>query len=191
MMDLEQIRKKLSPLKASSDLVIRQVKAEKDVLKVARERLKHAEEAQDLVQAVAQDVQQKVHHRIASLVTRCLRAVFGPDSYEFRVTFDRKRGKTEARLSLVRGELEVEPTEASGGGVVDVVSFGLRVACLMLSRPAKRKLLALDEPLKHLSEGYVQAARDLIEALSEELGVQVLMVTHREALEVGNIVRLT
>ncbi len=189
-MNLEQVRRKLAPLQASLDLAARQVGAEKQALRAARERLKHAEEAQGIVQAVAQDVQQQVHHRMAALVTRCLRAVFGPDSYEFRVTFERKRGRTEARLSLVRGNLEIEPTEASGGGVVDVVGLGLRIACLMLSRPARRKLLCLDEPLKHLSEDYVPAARDLIEAMSEELGIQVLMVTHRAGLEVGKVIEL-
>lgn len=189
-MDLEQIRKKLAPLQASRDLAARQVRAEKQSLRAARERLGHAEEAQGIVQAVAQDVQQRVHRRVAALVTRCLRAVFGPGGYEFRITFERRRGRTEARLSLVRGDLEVEPTEASGGGVVDVVGLGLRIACLMLSRPAGRRLLCLDEPLKHLSENYVPAARDLIEALSEELGIQILMVTHRAGLEVGNVIEL-
>ncbi len=189
-MDLDQIRKKIAPLQASRSLAVSQVKTEKEHLRLARERLANAEEAQAIVQGVAQDVQQRVHSRIAALVTRCLKAVFGEDAYEFRIAFERKRGRTEARLYLVRGDLEIEPTEASGGGVVDVVGLGLRIACLMLHRPAKRKLLCLDEPLRHLSANYRPAARDLIEALAEELDIQFILVTHDEEFRIGNVVEL-
>ena len=190
MMDLNHVRRKMTPLQASFDLARKQVKSEKEHLRLARERLANAEEAQAIVQGVAQDVQQRVHSRIALLVTRCLKAVFGPDAYEFKINFERKRGRTEARLLLVRGDLEVDPPEASGGGVVDVVSLGLRIACLTLHTPARRKLLCLDEPLRHLSRNYRPAARDLIEAMAEELGIQFVLVTHDSEFELGHVVEL-
>lgn len=191
MMDTDQIRKRLAPLQAAHDLATRQVGAEKEALSRVREQLACAEEAQRIIQLVAQDVEQRAHGRIASLVSRCLKAVFGEeDAYEFRIAFERKRGRTEARLYLARGSLEVEPTEASGGGVVDVTALALRIACLMLSRPARRRLLVLDEPLKHLSVEYIPAARELLLALSGELGLQVLMVTHNRELQVGNVIEM-
>ena len=189
-LSLNSLQKQITRLAAELSHAKRAVTREKESLLAAKRRLSFALEAQTIVQSVAEDIQQRAHQRIASLVSRCLHTVFGPDSYDFVIRFVKSRGKTEARLSLVRGELEVEPTEASGGGVVDVVGLGLRIACLMLHRPARRKLLCLDEPLRHLSANYRPAARELIEALSEELEIQFLIVTHDEEFRIGKVVEL-
>lgn len=146
--------------------------------------------AQQIVQQVAQEVQNVVHRRISGIVTRCLAAVFDDQAYEFRIDVDIKRGRTEARMLFVRDGVEVDPLTASGGGVVDVASFALRLAALCLSRPPRRKLLVLDEPFRFVSAGYRDKVRDLLLVLSEELEVQIIMVTHDVALRVGTVVHL-
>jgi len=82
---------------------------------------------------------------------------------------------------------------AAGGGVVDVAAFALRLSCLMLSKPPLRRILILDEPFKYVSErrGYRERVRQLLESLAEEMGIQILMVTHIEALQTGDIVELS
>lgn len=145
-------------------------------------------EAQGIAQVVAEAVQTQAHERIAQTVTKCL-AVFD-EPYEFHIRFRRARGRTEARLTFSREGLEVDPVEGSGLGVVDVAAFALRLACLVLRRPRLRRVLLLDEPFRFVSAEYRPRLRALLASLSEELGVQVVMVTHDRELRVGRVVSL-
>lgn len=165
------------------------IRVEKKELKKARRTLDHSVQAQGLIVSMAQQVQQQVHRRIASVVSSCLAAVF-EDPYEFKIHFEQKRGRTEARLTFLRDGLEVNPIESSGGGAVDVAAFALRAACLVLHRPRLRKVLLLDEPFKFVSGEYQPAIRSMLEQLSEELGLQIIMVTHNKEYETGKIIKL-
>ncbi len=155
----------------------------------ADERCANTEEAQQILQTVAKVVQQVVHNRIAGVVSRCLESVFD-EPYEFRITFDRKRGRTEAELSFVRGGLEVDPLTASGGGVVDVAAFALRLACLKLAKPPIRQLVVLDEPFRFVSVDYRPRVKEMVERLAKDMGIQFVIVTHMEDLRIGKIIEL-
>lgn len=163
--------------------------AAKDELAAADSLAAAADEAQRHAQETAKAVQQVVHDRVASLVTRCLEAVFD-ERYEFDIVFEEKRGRTEARLVLRRGGAEVDPMSSVGGGVVDVVAFALRLACLMLHRPRLRRLLVLDEPFKYVGAADRPRVRQLLEELSAELEVQFFIITHMDELRLGQVVDL-
>jgi DNA repair exonuclease SbcCD ATPase subunit len=151
--------------------------------------LERTKDAQEILQLLSQAVQQKAHEKISGVVSSCLSAVFD-EPYTFRVQFDRKRGKTEASLRFVRGNLDVDPLTASGGGVIDVAAFALRVACLMLHRPRLSKIVVLDEPFRFVSAQYQDNVRTMLEELAGDLGVQFVMVTHVESLAAGKIIEL-
>lgn len=158
-------------------------------LEESRRRAEDAETARKLVQAVAAAVQQRAHGRIASVVSRCLEAVFD-DPYEFKIDFVKKRGRTEAEMSFGRGGICVDPMSAAGGGVVDVGAFAARVARLVLSRPPRRRLLVLDEPFRFVSRDLRQRVRRLVETLADEMQVQFVIVTHDPALAAGKVVEV-
>lgn len=146
-------------------------------------------EAQAVVQGLAQGIQQKVHKQIANIVTKCLRTV-GWD-YDFAINFERKRGKTEARLVFLRRGHEVKPTDASGGGPLDVAAFALRVACLMLILPKRRRVLVLDEPFKNVhGKKYQQNMAKVVETLSSDLDIQFIVVTGCDWLKIGKVINL-
>lgn len=158
-------------------------------LKRSQETLENIKEAQKIITTLAEGIQQRVHERIAEVVSRCLTAVFD-DPYEFRIIFEQKRGKTEARFVFIRDDQEIDPLTAAGGGVVDVAAFGLRIACLLLRKPKLRKLLVLDEPFRFVSRNYLPNLVKLIEGLANEMGIQIVMVTHTPELEVGKVVEM-
>lgn len=165
--------------------------AEQEAVKELSTKVEDTLAAQKIVQEVAEKVQQTAHKRIADVVTRCLKAVFGEEeAYEFRINFSQKRGKTEAELVFVRDGMEVDPYDGSGGGVIDVAAFALRLACLMLSLPKRRKLLVLDEPFRFLSVDYRPQVRALLELLAKDMGIQILMVTHAPDLVCGKVIEL-
>jgi DNA repair exonuclease SbcCD ATPase subunit len=168
-----------------------QIREEKEALAKAEEHLTHIQEAQTILQHVAQSVQHQAHERIASVVSRCLAAVFGDEAYQFVIHFERKRGRTEARLVFVRDGHEFHPTSGSGGGVLDVASFALRLACLLLRKPAPRRLLVADEPMKNVhGEENRLRTREMLETLAEEMDFQMVLVTGSEWLQCGKVINL-
>ncbi len=165
------------------------VKHERASLRVLEHQAVAIEHAQTIAQTVAAEVQNKVHEKLAEIVSQCLEAVFD-EPYTFVIRFERKRGRTEARLVFERDGLEVDPLTASGGGVVDVASMALRIGALLLSRPPVRRLLVLDEPFRFVSPDLRGRVRFLLESLAIELKIQIIMVTHDVQIEAGRVVRL-
>lgn len=189
MQDLNQLRKEVNKALAERRVAVGQVKTEKTRLAELETKQQIFLDAQQLIQTVAQSAQEQVHNAISSIVSRCLEAVFPEDPYAFNILFERKRGKTDARLVFTRGGYEFDPTEETGGGVVDVAAFGVRLASLIFSRPTRRRLLVLDEPMKHLSQEHRPAMRDLLLTLADEMGVQIVMATHSKELRVGKVIQ--
>lgn len=188
-MNLEPYHRRLDPLLAERSHASRQVRAERFALAEAELDVVASAEAQAVFQQVAQALQQRAHKSIASVVTRCLRAV--GFNYDFKIEFDRKRGKTEARLLFVKGGVEHSPLKMSGGGAVDVAAFALRLIAVMLSRPASRRFLCLDEPFSRVrGEAHQGKIPLLLQALAKELDFQFLIVSpHGFAeMEVGKVV---
>ena len=190
-MDLKEYRKRLDRLKAKSAHAKERVKDERIALAEAEDNLSRISEAQNIVQHVAQGVQQQAHERIASVVSRCLEIVFGEDAYEFKILFERKRGRTEARLVFMRDEHEVNPRSGSGGGVLDVASFSLRLACLLLTKPSPRRLIVMDEPFKNVhGSDYRERVGIMLKTLAEEMDFQFIMSTGISDFELGKVINL-
>lgn len=187
---LTELRKKLekpAAEHAQSTILLRTYKSEQTELE---DVLIDLEEAQTLVTETAREIQQQVHRRISAVVSSCLKAVFD-DPYEFQIAFETKANRTEARIQFIRNGNALDPMSASGGGVVDVAAFALRIACLTLRKPALRKVLILDEPFRFLSAEYRPRVRSLIESLADEFGVQFIIVTHLDEFRCGKVITLS
>lgn len=165
------------------------VRTEKAALHEAEAHSRALTEALVLAQEVAAAVQEQAHAKIADVVTRSLEAVFN-SPYQFKINFEQKRGRTEAALVFERDGLEVDPMTASGGGVIAVAAFALRVSCLMLSQPPLRRVLLLDEPFSHLSEEYQPRVRVLLEMLAKDLEIQFILITHLKEIAAGKVISL-
>ena len=149
-----------------------------------------AKEAQTAAQTIAATIQEQAHLQIATVVSQCLAAVFEEEAYTFRIQFEEKRGKTEARLVFERDGLELDPLASTGGGPVDVAAFALRLVVLALSRPSQRKVLFLDEPFRYVSREYLPRVRTMLEAVAQQFHTQIVMVTHQQGLRTGTIVEI-
>ena len=187
---IQQLRRQLNPILADYRAATVMVRTERQAVKHAEQTVQATTEAQALLQETAQSVQMQVHSRIAGVVTRCLQAIWGDSAYEFRITFERKRGRTEAAISLVRDGNELDPLDGAGGGCCDVVSLSLRLAAIMLARPKLRRLLIADEPLRHLSADRRPAAREMMQTLAKDLGFQLIFATHARELTVGKVIEV-
>jgi DNA repair exonuclease SbcCD ATPase subunit len=133
--------------------------------------------AREIVTAVSKKMHQQLEARITNIVSLALSAVF-PDPYEFQLRFVERRNQTEADFLLLKDGEVSNIIDSVGGGVLDVVAFALRVAALSLVKG--QRLIVLDEPFKHLSPGLQPKASEMMRQLSENLGVQFIMVSHAD-----------
>lgn len=187
--DLKQHRIILNKHLAEFNFSARQINEEKEKLKQSQAELYYIQKAQEIILEVAQSVQQEAHKKISAIVSKCLEMVFD-NPYEFEIVFNRKRGKTVADIFLTRNGRRLDPRRSTGGGVVDIATFALRLSCLSLRLPKGRAFVALDEPFKHVSPDLRPKIAAMLEMLSEELGFQFLISTHMKALKLGKVYEL-
>lgn len=180
---IKDLERKHTELKA---IVLRETKLKEEAEQDAYDYI----QAQEIIQSIAQEIQQQAHDQIASVVSECLSYVFD-EPYTFKIYFEKKRGRTEAQLVLLRDGVELrDPMDSTGGGVIDVAAFALRLSCLLLTKPHRRRLLVLDEPFRFLSVEYRGKVKGLLETLSKTHDVQIIMVTHSAELVVGDVIRV-
>jgi len=163
-----------------------QAQLEKQIKELTREKAQHtrqekiAERAREIVRTVALQTQQQLEFRISGMVSSAQEAVFD-DPYGLVARFEERRGKTECDLLFSREGQEFDPLASSGYGAVDVAAFALRVAAWCMGKTSA-PILLLDEPFKHLKgEEQNRRAIEMVHKLSEQLGLQVIMISDERA----------
>lgn len=146
-------------------------------------------EATGWLRDLYEQVQERYHGQIMEIVSYCLKEVFGPDAYEFKIAFVQKRGQVEASLIFERDGEQFDPLNASGGGVLAVACFALRLSVLYLTKQSVRPIIVMDEPFGQLSVEYRERMAALLEELSNQFGFQFLIVTHAGEFEMGRVYR--
>lgn len=141
-------------------------------------RLKLLENAQVFLQKVAQQTQEHLRFQIEDIVNLALETCF-PGEYTFEILFEISRGKTNAELVFLDQKTgrQIDPMNASGGGVVDLTTFALRIACYALEHNTDN-VIVLDEPFRFLSRDLQERAGEILKTLSKKMNLQIIMVSH-------------
>ena len=178
MTDINAIRKQFFQMQGMKKQVENDLQARRNELMNLNQKMKLIEQAQVFLQKVAQDTQSQLKLKIEDIVNLALNTVF-PDEYLFQVDFNVSRGKTDAELVFVNQKTggRVDPMTASGGGVVDIVAFALRIAGYVLESNVDNVII-LDEPFRFVSKDLVDRAGEILKVLSTKLGLQIIIVTH-------------
>lgn len=178
--ETEQLNRTIERRQGQIDQIKKQMVNLKRELDAEKKYLVHVEQAQVIVKEAAKRTQEQVAWAIADIATKALQAIFH-ESYELIVRFENRRGKMECDILLSKHGEEIDPMTASGGGVVDVLSLSLRVAVWAICKDRHPTFL-LDEPMTHLARQQHQKAASMFRELVDNMGMQVLMVTHSEDL---------
>lgn len=186
---LTALKKATGSARAKEEMASAQVLEEKQKKKQWTRMEYDLQEALLIAQEVAQQTQEELEFQVSALVTNALASVF-PDPYEFRVSFEIKRGKTEAVLFFERDGEEIDPLTASGGGVVDIAAFALRLSAFLIANVKPPPVIVLDEPFRFVSAEYRPAVAELLDEMATKLGIQFIMVTHFEEYRIGNVIQL-
>lgn len=150
-------------------------------LDLLEENIELLEKVNILFQKTSEYAREQAKTQVETLVSKCLQFVFESE-IEFKIEIEELRGRPSAKFFIVTKmedkEIKLEPEHSKGGGVVDVVSLGLRIAFLETHKPRIGGPLILDEPAKHVSGEYIYNVSDFLKQNSELFDRQIIMVTH-------------
>lgn len=189
MKSLSAIHKTIDALAIKHAAAVQHYEAESVGVTTSQTEYRDALEARRIGQEIARKTQTQAAKPLVDIVNRCLAAVF-PDPYTLDILFELRRGKTEVDLRFSRDGHTVDPIGASGGGVVDIASFALRLAVMMLSTPRVQRVLVLDESFRFVSVAFRPRLKELLQQLTTELGVQIVQVSHIADLAIGNVIQI-
>jgi len=179
---LKQLRNRLENERGKYQQVVNDRIITEGKLDILNRQKLQIEQSAIIIQTVAQKTQAELQFFISDMVDAAISAVFPENSYNFQCEFVQRRGKTEADLFLADSKgNRIKPADAEGGGLVDIVSFALRV-CLWSLTKSSRAVFFVDEGLKFLSRDLLPKAGELIKELSTRLGLQIIMVSHLDEL---------
>jgi predicted ATPase len=119
---------------------------------------------------------------ISALGTSGLRKVIHDQELTFRILQEMRNNRVSMKFVLSEGTgdelVEGDPKRSFGGGALLFLSFVLRLAVMQKLRMGN--LLILDESLYGLANRYVPAAADFMRQVSDQTGINILMVTHND-----------
>jgi len=180
--DLLQIEKKINEYSGIKQKIKEDLFEVEEKISFERKEAKRIEDAQMILQQIARETQENIKFHIETIVSLAIATIFG-DEYSFKMDFVERRNKTECDLYLTDStNTRIDPVDACGGGVVDVISFALRPALLNIKLGRKSFVLVLDESFKHLSADLSALASNLLKEISKKTGLQIILVTHNEQL---------
>ena len=177
-MNIQKIKELYQQSKGMKIQIEKELESNKSHLDEMNLRMKRLEDAQTFLQKVAQETQEHLKFKIEDIVNLALETCF-PNEYTFQLNFNISRGKTEAELVFLSqsSDRPIDPMNASGGGVVDIACFALRIASYVLEQGIDN-VIVLDEPMKFVSKDLLDSAGEILKVLSTKLGLQIIMVTH-------------
>lgn len=178
MIDINRVKQLFLQSKGMKKQIENNFIQNKTMLDNFNKRIKLLEQAQIFLQKIAQDTQSQLKFQIEDIVNLALETCF-PNEYEFQLQFNIARGKTDAELVFLSQKTgrPIDPMNASGGGVVDLTAFALRIASYALEQGVDNVII-LDEPFRFISRDLQARAGEILKSLSTKLGLQIVMVTH-------------
>lgn len=180
-MELTELRNRLEQEKGKCLQIENTITRIQADLITNKRSLRQHEQAREIIREAGLKTQQELQIHISDITSLALDAVFD-NPYQLVAEFVQRRNKTECDLYFFRDGERTDPLSATGGGVVDVASFALRIASWSMQTPRSSNTIILDEPFKHLSTNYQENASEMIKELSKKLGIQFIIVTHEIAL---------
>ena len=142
---------------------------------------KNLEKAHEILKQVGLQTQQQLIYHISDVTSVALESVFD-EPYRLVLDFVERRNKNECDILFEKNGEKIDPMLASGGGVVDLAAFALRIASWSMQIPPTRSIIILDEPFKHLSKNLHTRASEMVKLLADKLGIQFIIITHESAL---------
>lgn len=168
------------------ELVTSGLKTEEEILKRNQDKIKELENKKAMnVKALAildkaiQVISANGIGKIESIVSDGMNLVFDQD---LQLVLERKEGAKgdSYRIMVKQGDVIGPPIDTMGGGVVNVISFLLRV--IMIQRFKLNKVIILDEAFNNVSSDHLPKVSEMLRSLCDDHGYTILSITQAPLL---------
>ena len=143
------IREKLLKLQGKKETLQEQATRAQSEIGNLVEDIRITESAQTVATEVAKSIQAQLSLCLEEIAQSALDAVFQSSNYTFRMEFTTKANRSCVDIYLLQDGHRIDMMDGNGGGLVDIVTFALRLGVWSLGNTDN--VLILDEPLKILS----------------------------------------
>lgn len=187
--DVRTAQQKLAAKIGQRDLLVSERdQAQMSSLEAARQ-LGELDQVTILLQKSSEYARAQVKGRVEAIVTQALTVVFPDRGYQYQMRLDVKGLQPIVDHWLysegVMRQL-LPPDFGRGGGAIDIVCLGIRLALAELE--GIQGPLLLDEIGKHVSAEFRPNVAYFLKQYSEQIGRQIILVTHFEQLAaVGDV----
>lgn len=175
MTRLDQMRAGLARKAANIDSLRLRIDGLLDRAEELRSEAEAIPERLEALQHFNQFLQRRTFGYFEAVCDRCMESIF-PNPFKLKIVPEVKRKQFEVRFEFHRDGMVLDPLTEVEYGVLDVASFALRIAYISL-KPVRR-LLIMDEPFKWVGTSNRVRIPALLEALSKDMGFQIVLVTH-------------
>jgi DNA repair exonuclease SbcCD ATPase subunit len=181
-MRVSEIKEIVKKREVEQNFLLRQYDDCKNKLEKYNSEILDMIEARNIVSEAARITQQQFKLLVEELVTSAINAVFPNKDYKFVMQFVLQNNRPQINLLVQDGENEpYVPKDEQGGGLLDIISFALRVVLWSLEKPRSRNTLIMDEPFRWTGN-LTELAANMMKEISKKLELQIIMVTHDERL---------
>lgn len=156
------------------------------------QKLKEIRSEDELLELVASLIKKLIDVEVTDgvkaverLQTEGLAEIFHDQNMAVRAEVEETRGRVSVTLltqrQLDNGALVVgEADQSFGGSILTMQSILMRITVIF--RRGLRPLLLLDETLAAVAQKYVDRAAKFLSSLCKNLGIDILLITHDDAL---------
>ena len=184
---LKALRTRVSVVKGRREEVRRSLAEARDSVRTLTDEIDLLDLVAELLRTLVDAELTDGVRELESLQTEGVRAVFKDQNLKVRADVEVARGKVNVSLITMqqRGNdpadiNEGESLDGFGGAVATVQSVLLRLS--LIFRRGLRPILIFDETLPAFDDKYVYNAAEFLKVLCKRLGVDILLVTHNQAL---------
>lgn len=184
---VRQLRSWIDGKKGEKELLLSQEKEVAERIENLLSLVSKLDKARWVIGEVARITQARFKDYVEPIITMALNAVYHEDNMKFIMEFAINRNQPECALIVQEGDREpLSPKEDElGGGVIDTLSFALRVVLWSLENPRTRAVFFLDEPMKNVGMGkdiLLQRAGEMMKNISNQLHFQLIIISHEAEL---------
>lgn len=164
-------------LEERRNIIKRSIRERKESIRVTSKELKKLTLLSYLFSSVLTSLRRTVIKELRTIVTPVIKHVFIDENFSFDIQY-KQSGNNHYYTPIIRDGTKIRiPKSDSGGGIIPILDFTLRVAFLELGSKKVEKVLFLDEPFGGLGLLSYRTA-DIISKLSKRLGIQFIINTH-------------
>ena len=175
----EELNSELNSLNGKISLLDKQIKETNKNLEKYKEQKFLFHKSVEVVTLVQEVTKKKIKDVFEEIVTYALRYIYN-DDYKFELEFGRRGNLGELNFKVKTDTCQELHTleDTSAGGVLNILSFALRIVLLEISQPKIPGFLVLDEIFTNLrGEKYRNNASQFLKEISKRINRQIIMIT--------------